>query len=627
MDDGKRENNRTKRPKSDNIKSVLSVYLQRRQFANVKPRTISKKTALKRALSESSIRRPNSVMDNFISESDLLQMEYSYMFQKFVLWLKEQVEVKRQCHDVEKLVGPLFCHFYIDLLSTGKSQEAVASSTSFFKAHVEKVNKSQCDDSVRHILNAVDVDTMHDEIVLNGSEDPDFDNLKDQFRSMKVVTYIKPESLGLLKKFVVDTFNIDSHILLLQSLQTWFDFRIVSENDFYISLENHKKYNRFLQQLPKDNLSSFNSKLHLQEKALQHWIGSKWFNIKSDNDGNQSSKKFCSDSKDNSQAKFQVTSQRSKLRNLIKKTSKLPASVCNVKIVNTKNVITCGFMKSSTGLAAFAEGNILRLMPLQVLVDCVCNIEQVNHIRFIHHSKQIYCITLSSDNDVICTGSADCSICIYSLKKVEFVKRLYGHLSPIYCLSISGNSKYLASGSHDGTARLWNLKSGEVLRVFAGHTDAVTSIDFHPNSLYVATGSADRNVRIWCINSADTVRLLHAAKREVYAIAFSPNGQYVASASDDKKVRLWDVSTSKVYHEFKNRESSVLHLLWSNSGKQLCGGTASGVVKIWEVKDKDKEQSKEHKHSDPVLRRHVDGRLLSLDASLGYWTCLSVPKS
>lgn len=630
MDDGKRENNKIKRPKSDHVKSVVSVYLHRRQFSSIKPRIIPKKTALNRAVLSSRISRPNSIC-NFINECDSLPIEYSFMFQKFMFWLKDQTNKKNRCYDIEKVVGPLFCHFYMDIRSSGKSHDAISSSSSFFKAHVDKVDKSKCDDTVKDILKVIG--TSSENLVQNGSDGLNYDELKEQFRSSKIVTRLKPESLRLLKKFCVDSSHIESHIVLLQALQSWFDFQLISENDHCNNDDSKRNFKCAKYKFRDQPSMILDSKVHIKEEASRLWFDLKtnlendcFKKIKEEDAKNFQQMHMKHEAQDYKDQKVDVIEQKDKIKNVIKKSRKLLASVCNIRILNNKSFVTCGLIRSHAGLAAFAEKNILRVLPLQVLVDSVCNVEQVDHIRFIHHSKQIYCVALCPKNEIICTGSADYSICVYSLSQVKLLKRLFGHFGPVYCVAISNNSKYVASGSHDGTARLWSLKSGRPLRVFTGHTDAITSVHFHPNSLYLATGSADRNARIWCLNSANTVRLLHAAKKEVYAVAFSPSGQHVACASDDKKVRIWDITTTKVVHEFKNRESSVIHLLWSKNCKQLCGGTVSGVVKIWEIKEKDKEQLKEHKHSDTVVRRRVNGQLLSLDCTLGTWACLSVPK-
>lgn len=786
------------------VKSVVSMYINRRQLSYVKPRVISKRNLLKQTSLRARISR--TAMNSFVNycddeqdEDDQLLVEYSFMFQKFMHWLREETDQKQRCYDIEKLVGPLFCHLYMDIQHNNKYHEE--SSNLFFKTHIDKIDRSKCDSKILDIITAIEssLDNMG---VLNGTDTLGLENLRNVFRSTRIVVHLNPESLKLLKQFISWKSRTKSHMVLLQAVQSWFDLKEVPssedsdsynckksdpapsctrttsssgnhcdasqnednlEDDDQLLVEYSFTYQKFLHwlkeqtdqrhrcydleklvgplfcrlymdvkdqseassnlffkthihkidrskcdikaqeilkaiELTLDNTTVLSSKdvlafkemlkkfkrtktvLHLKPESLKFLMefmashcstvsGVKfvqcflsWFDqgkckFENANNFNENKldipkslgieenamsidkpvqfsceiclrnvglKKFESMVQQNSRvAKMEtdeeeqkLTQQKNKIKSVIKKIRKLPAAVCNFRIVNTKHFVTCGIIRSNAGLVAFVERNILKVIPAQMLAD---------HVRFIHHSKQIYCIALCPNNEILCTGSADRTICVYSLSKFKLVRRLFGHLGPVYSLAISHNSKYLASGSHDGTARLWSLRSGKLLRIFAGHSEAVMCADFHPNSLYLATGSADRNIRVWCLNNAKTVRLLHAAKKEIYSLVFSPNGQYLAS-SDDRRVRIWNLANSKIFHEYKNRES-VFQLTWSKNGKQLCGGTASGVVKIWEVRDKDKDHTREHKHShsDYVLRRYTNGRLLAIDYTLGTWICLSTP--
>ncbi|XP_030748804.1 TAF5-like RNA polymerase II p300/CBP-associated factor-associated factor 65 kDa subunit 5L [Sitophilus oryzae] len=561
MDDGRSEKHELKQNSHDKVKSVVAAYLNKRQFVDVKPRKSPRKVVLKQALLDNRISRCNSILFSFENDKDnTLLNEYGSMFQKFVYWLKDKIDTKQQCMDVEPLVGPLFCHLYLDLQDSGQAQLA----NSFYMNHIAKVDESKCDETVRNLLKSI-----HNA------------DLRAKFRSAKVVVDINAESLLLLRKFVTQT----CHVIFLHALQTWFELKTTKI----------KQQESCKTSVPKSD------KFH-EERQLIEVVN-----------------------KD-------VNDELMKLHNAIQSVQKLPLGLCNVGIVNSKFDISCGLIKRQAGLMAYAESNALLVKSIKAL-DPPFGYEDLGHIKFTNHSRQIYCVSLSSNNDILCTGSADHTISIYSLKKLKILKKLLGHLGPVYTIALSPDSKYLLSGSADTTARLWSLQTGRLLRVFAGHFQAITSVDFHPNTLYVATGSADRNVRLWSLQKGDPVRLFHAARKEVYSVAFGPNGYLLAAASDDKVVRVYELASSKVVHEFRNEES-VTCLLWSSNSKELCGGTLSGVVKVWDcsLKDKEKEIKDERDHTrgkkynDSIFRRNTNGRILSLEFSLGTWACLTVPK-
>ncbi|XP_050313747.1 uncharacterized protein LOC126748512 [Anthonomus grandis grandis] len=734
MDDGKRKNKvqgENKKSKNDTLKATISLYLHRRQLVNAKPRNISKKSLMKQAVLDSSISRANSVLDHFVSDSDSLLVEYSIMFQRFVSWLRENVTMKNVCQDLQMLVGPLFCHFYIDIRSCGKPHEAIASSNTFYRTNIEFVDGMDYDKTIKDFFKAIQ--HVADDVVQNGFENgaddiPTFEVLRDKLRSCKIIHYVSEDSSKLLMKYVSSL--SESHVMLLHALQLWFELRIFNkkgckkkvkrespkihipyqkpiltktqrkqlqeeeekELEYYtqcekllldarekrkndiiekekqakieaenkFEFEKHLKYmeeERKKLELKREGYKKVETRIIVEkpempsvpeedtiviaEDGIKNTQIKGEITCKDDND----SKNDCRLTEENKTDRMDIEvdkpepsicngkqnetksiSKLQKIKNVINKVSRIPANVSNYTVSNNKNRINCGIFKSNIGLAALAEKNIMWTLPLKEDAFLNTTMPFLTYVKAVNHSKQIYCMTVCSNNTYLCTGSADKTICVYSVKHFKFLRRLWGHFSSVYSVAINDTSKYLASGSSDNTARLWNIRNGKVLRVFAAHAGPVTTLHFHPNSLYLATGSADKNVRIWNISTGTTVRLLHAAKKHIYSVAFSPTGNSIAAASDDKKIRVWDIISCKVIHEFKNKESSIKLLLWSRDGKHLCGGSFSGVIKIWELKVKDKDSIKEQKHVELVIRRRTDGIILSLDNTLGNWSCLSLAK-
>ncbi|XP_060537275.1 uncharacterized protein LOC132708740 [Cylas formicarius] len=524
------------RSNSENVKTVVSVYLHRRQFPIVKPKKTTRTYNIKRALLENRLGRTHYDYDCGSSDP-MMVVEYIYLFQNFMYWLKDQMKYKQRCFDIERLAGPLFCHFYLDMLSSEHSEKAI----SFFNAHVDKLDKSKCDDTVLRLIKAV---TNNSDII----------ELEQQIRSSKIVAELTTESLFLLKKFVSESLNV----VFLQTFQKWFDLRTSC-----------------------DKLLLKEEKNMIKSGLREH--------------------------------------EHNKLQSVIREVKKLQINVCNIRVTNCKNGVACGFIKRQLGAVAVAEKNVLRIMPLHAL-DSLFNLtECFSEIKLNNHSKQIYCIAVSSKNDILCTGSADRSICIYNMLKIQLHLKVYGHLGPVYCIAISECSKYLASGSQDSTARVWNITTGKALRIYAGHTQPVTCLQFHPNTMYLATGSADKNIRVWCLKTASPVRLLHGAKGVVFALAFDPTGQSLASAGEDKKIRVWDLITSKITQEFRSKDAPVVKLAWNTTSKQLGVGTLSGTIKVWDIS----HHSEDHKHLEPAFSCQVNGSILSLEYTMGIWSSLS----
>ncbi|KAG5896006.1 hypothetical protein JTB14_007571 [Gonioctena quinquepunctata] len=558
MDDGKRENNKLKRSKTE-LKNV-SIYLQKRNycplqiFESTRKQQMTNSTVGLYACPKSSIVPSTIARDVGRSNSVLYScynidpMVIDHNFTKFLIWLREQTKHRSCCLDIEQLTGSLFCHLYLDMIRGGHADRASA----FYKCHFSSV-ENKCNSPLKELINLIGNDND-----LNKYKE--CSKLKDNFRSKKIVVPLSAESLSSLKKFVLE----NCHVVFLQVLQTWFDFHIITERickDEEMMTVSSVEY-------PKDS-------------------------------------------------KFQ------KLINAIRELEKEPTPIFNVHINFSKRDVSCGLLRRQCGLVAFADENVLRLMPVHAL-EFLFN-QQDNHDQIVltNHSGQIYCIDISPLNDLLVTGSADCTICLYNLASMTLIRKCTGHLGPVYCIKISGNAEFIVTGSMDGTARLWQPSNGNILRILTGHTQPVTCVEFHPNCLYVATGSADKNIRLWCVNKATTMRLFHASKGTIYALAFSPCGKLLASACEDKKIRVWDLLTAKVTVELRCKDSVILRLLWSTDGSEICAGTVNGVIRIWNFA-KTLENCENNKQLEPIFMQALNTpQLLCIEYMFGTYGTLT----
>lgn len=72
-----------------------------------------------------------------------------------------------------------------------------------------------------------------------------------------------------------------------------------------------------------------------------------------------------------------------------------------------------------------------------------------------------------------------------------------GHSGMVTSLSMSYDSFYFISGSADCTVRLWSLKMGHCLAVYKAHIRSVWSVKLSPKGFYFASGGADSMIFLW----------------------------------------------------------------------------------------------------------------------------------
>lgn len=189
MDDSKREH-KSKRLKSE-VKNAVGSYLQKRNYCLLRPFEVNKDQQFTYYQIENEVARANSVL---YSSSNTDPTVIDQNFTKFLIWLRERQE-KNFCSDLDPLVGPLFCHFCIEILKSDHSEKA----NHFFRTHVSSFDRSNCDLIVKELINLFHIEG-------------DISEIKELFRSKKTVIDLSQESLDILKNFVHE----DCHVVFLQ---------------------------------------------------------------------------------------------------------------------------------------------------------------------------------------------------------------------------------------------------------------------------------------------------------------------------------------------------------------------------------------------------------------------------
>lgn len=71
------------------------------------------------------------------------------------------------------------------------------------------------------------------------------------------------------------------------------------------------------------------------------------------------------------------------------------------------------------------------------------------------------------------------------------------HIQLYYIYSLVLQDDLILSGSNDCTIKLWRASTGECLHTFAGHTLLVRALCFDPKTGYIVSTSYDKSVRVW----------------------------------------------------------------------------------------------------------------------------------
>jgi phospholipase A-2-activating protein len=151
---------------------------------------------------------------------------------------------------------------------------------------------------------------------------------------------------------------------------------------------------------------------------------------------------------------------------------------------------------------------------------------------------------------------------------------LVGHTANICTLDTLDN--LIISGSWDCTAKVWDKNTGEVLYDLKGHENSVWCAKFL-NQHEFLTCSADRTIRKW--NRNKEIKRFIAHEDVVRDLLILPNGDFV-SCSNDSTIKIWDGITFKNKGILSGHQSFIYSLALTSTGDIIsCGEDRS--VRIW----------------------------------------------
>ncbi|KDR11498.1 TAF5-like RNA polymerase II p300/CBP-associated factor-associated factor 65 kDa subunit 5L [Zootermopsis nevadensis] len=492
------------------------------------------------------------------TNNDTVQIDQQ--FTRLKAWISE-IKSKDCRSELSALLCPLFCRLYLEMLRGGHQQ----SVAKFFKRHQ---GLFASEDHSRELVEEL--------ACVYSNQDIDSNPAVKAFRSCKYCLHLSPLSMSALQKYL----SQHGHVIILQVLQTWFDFEIGET----VKMEGEEEEEEF------DGsdavVSGTNEKVGSTQKPSHSEV------------------------------------EMQELQEVIRLVREGPPSPCPMllyTIMNSDNNVACGYTWGAADILAAGFGSEVRLWGLTQnkvfstpnpnisRVHLACDVSgtqelsgpERNTVCLRGHSGNVQDIAHVPD-ELLVSVAHDTTMRVWRMDDFSCVAVYRGHNYPIWCVDVSTLGLYFATGSHDRTARLWSLDRTFPLRIFAGHNQDVEAVQFHPNSSYLATGSTDKTVRLWAVADAKLVRVFPGHKGAVQALSFSPDGKYIASAGEDKRVRVWDLAAGMMFVELKGHADAVVGLSWSRDSECLASCGLDSTVRVWNIRAHSSSASSVSHSSDAI---------------------------
>ena len=202
----------------------------------------------------------------------------------------------------------------------------------------------------------------------------------------------------------------------------------------------------------------------------------------------------------------------------------------------------------------------------------------------IGHDDSVTSVAVSSNGNIIASGSGDETINIWNGNTGELLRTLEGHGGGINSLAISADGYTIVSGSDDKTIKIWNGNTGELLRTLEGHTRGVNSVAIAADGRTIVSGGDDRNVLVWDWINWELKALLEGHEGSVNSVAIADDGQTLVSGGKDRTVRVWNWQNASLKATLEGHERNVNSVAIADDGQTLVSGDTRGNIMIWNWK-------------------------------------------
>ncbi|KAH0635120.1 hypothetical protein KY290_035907 [Solanum tuberosum] len=142
-------------------------------------------------------------------------------------------------------------------------------------------------------------------------------------------------------------------------------------------------------------------------------------------------------------------------------------------------------------------------------------------VRNLKMNDDVLVVAASPDGKYVAVALSD--------NTVKFFLLLYGHKLPVFCMDISSDGDLLVTGSADKNVKIWGLVFGDIHKSLFAHADSVMGVKFVCNTHYFFTVGKDRLVKYW---DDDNNR-----------------GDFLVTGSHDGSIRRWDRTQEPLFIE------------------------------------------------------------------------------
>lgn len=237
----------------------------------------------------------------------------------------------------------------------------------------------------------------------------------------------------------------------------------------------------------------------------------------------------------------------------------------------------------------YCNGNNILWRSLTPLVEGMGAETPEDIFCYSEHSKKATCVSMSSNNEWVCSGDVSGSLRVWGAKGDHVLKGEYKLWDGVIkdCSWSGDNTRIVAAGDGKETraaALIWDTgsKTGNI----GGHAKMINSISFRSQRPFrCITGGEDMSVGFHEGPPFKLTKSHSVHTNFVNCVRFSPDGEWAVSAGSDSKLCLYEGKSGEFEKEFekpKGIAGSLWQCAWSPDSSRVATAGGDKVLRIWD---------------------------------------------
>ncbi|KAJ1693885.1 hypothetical protein LUZ63_010583 [Rhynchospora breviuscula] len=198
---------------------------------------------------------------------------------------------------------------------------------------------------------------------------------------------------------------------------------------------------------------------------------------------------------------------------------------------------------SGNGFVTGADDNDVKFWEYQLVQRPGHDSKQlsVTNVRTLKMDDSVVSLCVSPDGKYVAVALlGDNKVKVFYLDTLKLFLSLHGHSLPVFCMDISSDGDLIVTGSADKTLKIWGLDFGDIHKTIFAHADSVMDVKFVKNTHYVFSVGKDRLVKYWDADKFELLLTLEGHHAEIWCLTVSSRGDFIVTGSHDRSIRRWD---------------------------------------------------------------------------------------